>query len=98
MKFIDKNSLTTEIDKLINALQKNCTPNPMGSIKECLTAAEIEVLKLLLDSINTLDVEAIDFAYLQSWYQASIDETEKPIWTDEHLEELFEDFYLIPKR
>lgn len=40
---------------------------------------------------------AIDMAYLQNWYQDSIDETKEPIWTDKHLEELFNDFYLIPK-
>ena len=40
---------------------------------------------------------AIDFAYLQNWYQDSIDETREPIWTDKRLEELFNDFYLIPK-
>lgn len=44
-------------------------------------------------------VERLAFTFndLHSWYQASIDETEPPIWTDEHLEELFNDFYLIPK-
>ena len=40
---------------------------------------------------------AIDISYLQNWYQDSIDETKEPIWTDQHLEELFNDFYLIPK-
>lgn len=40
---------------------------------------------------------AIDMSYLQNWYQDSIDETKAPIWTDQHLEELFNDFYLIPK-
>ena len=40
---------------------------------------------------------AIDMSYLQNWYQDSIDETKEPIWTDQHLEELFNDFYLIPK-
>lgn len=40
---------------------------------------------------------AVDFAYLQNWYQDSIDETKEPIWTDKHLEELYEDFYLVPK-
>lgn len=34
---------------------------------------------------------------LQSWYQQSIDETVPPVWTDEHLDELFNDFYLVPK-
>lgn len=42
--------------------------------------------------------DAINMNYLQSWYQCSVDETQKPIWTDEHIEELFNDFYLIPKR
>lgn len=40
---------------------------------------------------------AVDMSYLQNWYQDSIDETKEPIWTDQHLEELFNDFYLIPK-
>lgn len=41
---------------------------------------------------------AIDFTYLQNWYQDSVDEEKEPIWTDKHLEELFNDFYLIPKK
>ena len=41
---------------------------------------------------------SIDRGYLQDWYQQSIDETQPPIWTDEHLDELYNDFYLIPKR
>lgn len=42
--------------------------------------------------------DAISFGYLQNWYQDSIDETKEPKWTDAHLEELFSDFYLIPKK
>lgn len=34
---------------------------------------------------------------LMEWYQASIDNTEEPIWTDEHIEEVCNDFYLIPR-
>lgn len=41
---------------------------------------------------------AVSRSYLGDWYQQSIDETQPPIWTDEHLDELFNDFYLIPKR
>lgn len=41
--------------------------------------------------------EPIDRGYLSDWYQASIDETIPPVWTDEHLDELFNDFILIPK-
>ncbi len=40
---------------------------------------------------------AISMNYLHSWYQQSIDETVEPIWTDKHIEELYNDFYLIPK-
>jgi len=42
--------------------------------------------------------DAISMNYLCSWYQCSVDETEEPIWTDKHIEELFNDFYLIPKK
>lgn len=41
--------------------------------------------------------EAVDIGYLSDWYQCSIDDTIPPIWTDEHLEELLNDFYIIPK-
>ena len=41
---------------------------------------------------------AVDMGYLQDWYQNSIDATQEPVWTDKHLEELFEDFWLIPKK
>lgn len=43
------------------------------------------------------DDYAIDTGYLYDWYQQSIDETVPPIWTDEHIEEVSNDFYLIPK-
>jgi hypothetical protein len=42
--------------------------------------------------------DVVDMSYLQNWYQDSVDETKEPIWTDKHLEELFNDFYLIPKK
>lgn len=41
--------------------------------------------------------EAYEYNDLACWYQNSIDETQPPIWTDEHLEELLNDFYIIPK-
>lgn len=34
---------------------------------------------------------------LSDWYQASIDNTIPPIWTDKHINELSEDFYCIRK-
>lgn len=63
----------------------------------------LPICKELMNFLDTLEGadnhhNAIDFAYLQNWYQDSIDETKQPIWTDKHLEELFNDFYLIPKK
>lgn len=41
--------------------------------------------------------KAVNIGYLGDWYQSSIDTTVPPIWTDEHLEELCNDFIVIPK-
>lgn len=40
---------------------------------------------------------SVDKGYLQSWYQSSVLETDTPAWTDEHIEEMIGDFYLIPR-
>lgn len=40
---------------------------------------------------------AVDEGFLQDWYQSSVSETDPPVWTDEHIEEVVGDFYLIPK-
>lgn len=40
--------------------------------------------------------EAYEYNDIACWYQNSVDDT-PPIWTDEHLEELLNDFYIIPK-
>lgn len=40
--------------------------------------------------------DAYDWATLSCWYQSSIDENEPPVWTDKHLEELLNTFYLVP--
>ena len=39
---------------------------------------------------------SVSQGYLTSWYISSVD-ANPPIWTDGHIEELFKDFYLIPK-
>lgn len=41
--------------------------------------------------------EAYEYNDLACWYQNSVNRTQPPIWTDEHLEELLNDFYIIPK-
>lgn len=39
---------------------------------------------------------AIDEGFLQDWYQHSVGGN-TPAWSDEHIEEVCKDFYLIPK-
>lgn len=41
--------------------------------------------------------EGMDIGTSEDWYINSIDTTVPPIWTIEHLEELLEDFIVIPK-
>jgi hypothetical protein len=49
-----------EIDEIVRVLQKNCNPNPMGNMQECLTAAEIEAINLIKDFLDTLEVKEVD--------------------------------------
>lgn len=34
---------------------------------------------------------------LRDWYQHSVDRTADPVWTDKHIEEVVNDYWLIPK-
>lgn len=44
-----------------------------------------------------IDIDkAVGMDYLSDWYQNSIDDTKPPIWTDEHIYELVNDFLVIP--
>lgn len=40
--------------------------------------------------------EAYDQKTLTDWYISSVDDNQ-PVWTEAHIEELLEDFYVIPK-
>ena len=40
--------------------------------------------------------QPVDEGYLIDWYISSVDNSE-PVWTEAHIEELMNDFYLIPK-
>lgn len=63
-----------------------------------LTQEEIAA-KLEKDMPALLKELSVNFSYLSDWYRASlIDQTEPPIWTDGHFEEVINDFYLIPKQ
>lgn len=47
--------------------------------------------------LDFIKENSVSIGYLSDWYQSSIDTTVPPVWTDEHLEELNNDFFLIPK-
>ena len=45
-----------------------------------------------------VDLEkAMDESTLYDWYITSVTQTDTPVWTGEHIEELLNDFYVIPK-
>lgn len=44
-----------------------------------------------------INENSVDEGYLQDWYQNSVLETDTSVWTDEHISEVFGDFYLIPR-
>lgn len=55
--------------------------------------------KLEKDMPEILKELSVSAGYLSEWYQKSlVDETAPPVWTDEHIEEIVNDFYLIPKQ
>lgn len=63
-----------------------------------LTQEEIAA-KLEKDMPDLLKELSVGFNYLSAWYCTSlVDETEPPVWTDGHIEEVVNDFYLIPKQ
>ena len=45
-----------------------------------------------------IDLETVyDMDTLEDWYINSVSDNNTPVWTEEHLEELLNDFYVIPK-
>lgn len=59
-KYIDKDALLAEIEKIEKALKNACNPNPFGSMEECMTAAELQALDVVKETINTLEVKEVD--------------------------------------
>ena len=43
-----------------------------------------------------IKANAVDKGFLQNWYQDSVTDA-PPVWTDGHIDEVYGDFYLIPK-
>lgn len=46
---------------------------------------------------NGKETPFVGVGYLQDWHRQSIDGTQPPAWTDDHLNELSKDFRLLPK-
>lgn len=40
---------------------------------------------------------AYDSGTLHNWYIDSVSENDSPVWTEEHIDELINDFYIIPR-
>lgn len=59
-QYIKKSDVIKEINEFIQALEKSCTPNPFGNTVECLTAAEIEALNLVKESIDDIQIKEVD--------------------------------------
>ena len=57
MKYIDAEKLITKIKRIIAAVKENNRPNELGTIKQCMVAAEIEALNLAVDCIKELQQE-----------------------------------------
>lgn len=45
---------------------------------------------------NLPSAEVVDSGYLCDWFINSVGD-EEPVWTEEHIDELTNDFYVIPK-
>lgn len=41
--------------------------------------------------------ESYGIGTLEDWYINSVSQDDAPVWTEEHFEELLNDFYVIPK-
>lgn len=46
---------------------------------------------------SDINNKPVDRGYLSDWYINSVNEGDEPFWTEEHLDELFHDFILIPR-
>lgn len=61
-------------------------------------AEEFEGVKdALKNAVRDEDV-SVGEAYLTDWYIHSIDNEKDTVWTEKHIQELCNDFILIPKR
>lgn len=91
--------MTEERNDEIKEAAKEYASTQLGNEHDEYFSVDINMLEAFKAGAKWADEhpDAIDMNYLSCWYQDSVDETQEPIWTDKHIEELFNDFYLIPK-
>jgi hypothetical protein len=75
-------------DKLLEHLYNKQT-------EQCDVALEIAEFPTV-DAVEVVRQNAVDAGYLEDWYIHSV-ANDEPVWTEAHLDELFNDFYLVPK-
>jgi hypothetical protein len=47
----DKEKIKMKVTEIISALER-CNPDPLGSMEQCLAAAEIEALNMVIEYID----------------------------------------------
>lgn len=71
-------------------------------VVESMSASSINGHEIIPDSVTMVNCNGehcVTIGELANWYQDSLlDSTIEPVWTDKHIEELFSDFFLIPRR
>ena len=53
-------------------------------------------IPVVRQNIIDMSVEAVDYGYLHNLFIDSVG-TEEPVWTEAHIDELLDDFIVIPK-
>lgn len=48
----DKDKIRAKVTEIISALNERCNPDPLGSMEQCLAAAEIEALNIIIEFID----------------------------------------------
>ena len=44
------------------------------------------------------EINEVDEGYLLDWYISSVSDEYEPVWTEEHIKELHNDFIVIPRK
>ena len=93
IKIIEKNR--PKCCKMVNGNLQGGFSDHESEFGQALDLA-IEVLSQPQSSPGIPCNEAVDIGYLYDWYISSV-MNDEPVWTEAHIEELCNDFIIIPK-